>query len=272
MRRQQKQTAAPVKKPRTHHFWASFLGILLTLIIAVGLLLNATVLNDDFAADELADSPISTQLKEQVNSSLSEYGVSGSLLTTKETRQLVRQAVKQVYAGKNIKLDLTNIEKRLQSKVDDELGAYGLSTSMLPDSATSQFNSQLTNQVNQKLNTSEVQTAAKTITTTKTVVNVMLIISGIALIVLAVWSLFAHCFLQIFSWSTTWAAGLFLGLVWLIKLGIAQAAQAEPDYASTIVKIGSDVLAKGWQTAWLLLSLALVWWLGRGILRIIRHH
>ena len=55
MRRQQKQTAAPVKKPHPHHFWASFLGVLLTLIIAVGLLLNATVLNADFAADELAD-------------------------------------------------------------------------------------------------------------------------------------------------------------------------------------------------------------------------
>ncbi|MDC2837186.1 hypothetical protein PO148_05310 [Limosilactobacillus mucosae] len=272
MRRQQKQTAAPVKKPHPHHFWASFLGVLLTLIIAVGLLLNATVLNADFAADELADSPISTQLKEQVNSSLSEYGVSGSLLTTKETKRLVKQAVKQVYAGKNIKFDLTNIEKRLQSKVDDELGAYGLSTSMLPDSATSQFNSQLTNQVNQKLNTSEVQTAAKTITTIKTVVNVMLIISGIALAVLMVWSLFTHCFLQIFSWSTTWTAALYFGLVWLIKLGIAQAAQTEPDYASTIVKIGNDVLIKGWQMAWLLLILALVWWLWRGILRIIRHH
>lgn len=272
MRRQQKQTAAPVKKTHPHHFWASFLGVLLTLIIAVGLLLNATVLNADFAADELADSPISTQLKEQVNSSLSEYGVSGSLLTTKETKRLVKQAVKQVYAGKNIKLDLTNIEKRLQSKVDDELGAYGLSTSMLPDSATSQFNSQLTNQVNQKLNTSEVQTAAKTITTIKTVVNVMLIISGIALAVLMVWSLFTHCFLQIFSWSTTWTAALYFGLVWLIKLGIAQAAQTEPDYASTIVKIGNDVLIKGWQMAWLLLILALVWWLWRGILRIIRHH
>lgn len=272
MRRQQKQTAAPVKKTHPHHFWTSFLGVLLTLIIAVGLLLNATVLNADFAADELADSPISTQLKEQVNSSLSEYGVSGSLLTTKETKRLVKQAVKQVYAGKNIKLDLTNIEKRLQSKVDDELGAYGLSTSMLPDSATSQFNSQLTNQVNQKLNTSEVQTAAKTITTIKTVVNVMLIISGIALAVLMVWSLFTHCFLQIFSWSTTWTAALYFGLVWLIKLGIAQAAQTEPDYASTIVKIGNDVLIKGWQMAWLLLILALVWWLWRGILRIIRHH
>ena len=272
MRRQQKQTAAPVKKTHPHHFWASFLGVLLTLIIAVSLLLNATVLNADFAADELADSPISTQLKEQVNSSLSEYGVSGSLLTTKETKRLVKQAVKQVYAGKNIKLDLTNIEKRLQSKVDDELGAYGLSTSMLPDSATSQFNSQLTNQVNQKLNTPEVQTAAKTITTIKTVVNVMLIISGIALAVLMVWSLFTHCFLQIFSWSTTWTAGLYFGLVWLIKLGIAQAAQTEPDYASTIVKIGNDVLVKGWQMAWLLLILALVWWLWRGILRIIRHH
>ncbi len=272
MRRQQKQTAAPVKKPHPHHFWASFLGVLLTLIIAVGLLLNATVLNADFAADELADSPISTQLKEQVNSSLSEYGVSGSLLTIKETKRLVKQAVKQVYAGKNIKLDLTNIEKRLQSKVDDELGAYGLSTSMLPDSATSQFNSQLTNQVNQKLNTSEVQTAAKTITTIKTVVNVMLIISGIALAVLMAWSLFTHCFLQIFSWSTTWTAGLYFGLVWLIKLGTAQAAQTEPDYASTIVKIGNDVLVKGWQMAWLLLILAIVWWLWRGILRIIRHY
>nr|MCG4642152.1 hypothetical protein [Bifidobacterium bifidum] len=78
----------------------------------------------------------------------------------------------------------------LQSKVDDELGSYGLSTSLLSSSATNEFNQQLTNQVNQKLNTDEVQTAAKTITTVKTVVNVLLAISGVALAVLIVWSLF----------------------------------------------------------------------------------
>ena len=241
MHRQKQQADVSVKQPRHHHFGATFLGILLTMVIAIAVLLNATVLDADFAADELADSPISTQLQEEVNGSLSEYGVSGSLLTTKETHRLVRQAVKQVYAGKSIKLDLTNVEKRLQSKVDDELGSYGLSTSLLPSSATSEFNQQLTNQVNQKLNTDEVQTAAKTI-------------------------------LAVFSWSTAWSAGLYFGFVWLIKLGINQAAQEQPDYASTIATIGNDVLTRGWRIAWLLLVLALVGWLLRGGLRIVRRH
>lgn len=272
MHRQKQQADASVKQPRHHHFGATFLGILLTMVIAIAVLLNATVLDADFAADELADSPISTQLQEEVNGSLSEYGVSGSLLTTKETHRLVRQAVKQVYAGKSIKLDLTNVEKRLQSKVDDELGSYGLSTSLLPSSATSEFNQQLTNQVNQKLNTDEVQTAAKTITTVKTVVNVLLAISGLALAVLIVWSLFKHCFLAVFGWSTAWSAGLYFGFVWLIKLGINQAAQEQPDYASTIATIGNDVLTRGWRIAWLLLVLALVGWLLRGGLRIVRRH
>lgn len=272
MHRQKQQADVSVKQPRHHHFGATFLGILLTMVIAIAVLLNATVLDADFAADELADSPISTQLQEEVNGSLSEYGVSGSLLTTKETHRLVRQAVKQVYAGKSIKLDLTNVEKRLQSKVDDELGSYGLSTSLLPSSATSEFNQQLTNQVNQKLNTDEVQTAAKTITTVKTVVNVLLAISGLALAVLIVWSLFKHCFLAVFSWSTAWSAGLYFGFVWLIKLGINQAAQEQPDYASTIATIGNDVLTRGWRIAWLLLVLALVGWLLRGGLRILRRH
>ncbi len=272
MHRQKQQADASVKQPRHHHFGATFLGILLTMVIAIAVLLNATVLDADFAADELADSPISTQLQEEVNGSLSEYGVSGSLLTTKETHRLVRQAVKQVYAGKSIKLDLTNVEKRLQSKVDDELGSYGLSTSLLPSSATSEFNQKLTNQVNQKLNTDEVQTAAKTITTVKTVVNVLLAISGLALAVLIIWSLFKHCFLAVFSWSTAWSAGLYFGFVWLIKLGINQAAQEQPDYASTIATIGNDVLTRGWRIAWLLLVLALVGWLLRGGLRIVRRH
>lgn len=272
MHRQKQQADVSVKQPRHHHFGATFLGILLTMVIAIAVLLNATVLDADFAADELADSPISTQLQEEVNGSLSEYGVSGSLLTTKETHRLVRQAVKQVYAGKSIKLDLTNVEKRLQSKVDDELGSYGLSTSLLPSSATSEFNQQLTNQVNQKLNTDEVQTAAKTITTVKTVVNVLLAISGLALAVLIVWSLFKHCFLAVFSWLTAWSAGLYFGFVWLIKLGINQAAQEQPDYASTIATIGNDVLTRGWRIAWLLLVLALVGWLLRGGLRIVRRH
>lgn len=272
MHRQKQQADASVKQPRHHHFGATFLGILLTMVIAIAVLLNATVLDADFAADELADSPISTQLQEEVNDSLSEYGVSGSLLTTKETHRLVRQAVKQVYAGKSIKLDLTNVEKRLQSKVDDELGSYGLSTSLLPSSATSEFNQKLTNQVNQKLNTDEVQTAAKTITTVKTVVNVLLAISGLALAVLIVWSLFKHCFLAVFGWSTAWSAGLYFGFVWLIKLGINQAAQEQPDYASTIATIGNDVLTRGWRIAWLLLVLALVGWLLRGGLRIVRRH
>ena len=272
MHRQKQQADVSVKQPRHHHFGATFLGILLTMVMAIAILLNATVLDADFAADELADSPISTQLQEEVNGSLSEYGVSGSLLTTKETHRLVRQAVKQVYAGKSIKLDLTNVEKRLQSKVDDELGSYGLSTSLLPSSATSEFNQQLTNQVNQKLNTDEVQTAAKTITTVKTVVNVLLAISGVALAVLIVWSLFKHCFLAVFSWSTAWSAGLYFGFVGLIKLGINQAAQEQPDYASTIATIGNDVLTRGWRIAWLLLALALVGWLLRGGLRIVRRH
>ena len=78
MHRQKQQADASVKQPRHHHFGATFLGILLTMVMAIAILLNATVLDADFAADELADSPISTQLQEEVNGSLSEYGVSGS--------------------------------------------------------------------------------------------------------------------------------------------------------------------------------------------------
>lgn len=47
MHRQKQQADVSVKQPRHHHFGATFLGILLTMVMAIAILLNATVLDAD---------------------------------------------------------------------------------------------------------------------------------------------------------------------------------------------------------------------------------
>lgn len=264
LRRQQQTTSSA---QQGHHFGMIFLGTIVAVIAAICLFLNLTVLNSDFAADELADSAVSTQIQSQVNDSVSQYGFSGKILTLSETKGLVRQAVKQVYAGKEINLDLSQVEKRWENQINAGLNTFGLSTSLVPSTITDSLKSQVSTEVNENLNTSEVKTASRDIYTAKTIVNLLLGISSLILLIMAIWSLLRRYFVQSFSWIVTWTTLLMILVMAVLRPGLLKLASSYPDYASTIVQVTSAVIERGWQIIAVMVIVGIALW----IVRVLKH-
>lgn len=139
-RRHQEQAAAPLEAdlgPRIgHHFFLALLTVLATLTLLITILINGTVLNESFAKQELTNSSLATSLQNMINQSVSQYGYSGTVVTTKQANQLIEQVVEEVYEDKTIQVDLSSIESSLTNQASEQLAStLGISVSLANNSA-----------------------------------------------------------------------------------------------------------------------------------------
>lgn len=189
LRAQRQETEAveePVTKtPARHHFLFRLWGIICLTLLALGLLLNVTLLNPNFVK-EITSSSLESIMMSQVNSSLTQYGISTSVLKKSDTDKLITQAVDQIYAGEKINLDLSSVVNSVSSSVDSQLAQYGLSTSMLPAGSSSAVTNNINSIVNSQLNTPEVSQLITGIKIAKTSVNIILVICLISLVLLII--------------------------------------------------------------------------------------
>ncbi|MGJ3916126.1 hypothetical protein ACLOCA_05730 [Limosilactobacillus fermentum] len=247
-RRHQEQAAAPLEAdlgPRIgHHFFLALLTVLATLTLLITILINGTVLNESFAKQELTNSSLATSLQNTINQSVSQYGYSGTVVTTKQANQLIEQVVEEVYEDKTIQVDLSSIESSLTNQASEQLAStLGISVSLANNSAIAAIE----NQLNSQLNTSQLQEAASAIKTCKVITNLVLLVS---LVVLAL-CLVTATFMRTVSFPITigdamaWVSLLFSGLLLLPQLW-SGAITDDQTLAPLVSQVETDVMNKGW--------------------------
>lgn len=247
-RRHQEQAAAPLEADLGsrigHHFFLALLTVLATLTLLITILINGTVLNESFAKQELTNSSLATSLQNTINQSVSQYGYSGTVVTTKQANQLIEQVVEEVYEDKTIQVDLSSIESSLTNQASEQLAStLGISVSLANNSAIAAIE----NQLNSQLNTSQLQEAASAIKTCKVITNLVLLVS---LVVLAL-CLVTATFMRTVSFPITigdamaWVSLLFSGLLLLPQLW-SGAITDDQTLAPLVSQVETDVVNKGW--------------------------
>lgn len=253
------QTEAPVVEPTPprHHLLFRLWGIICLTILLLVLVLNSTLLSANFMKKEITSSSLESVMLSEVNSSLTQYGISTSVLKKSETDKLITQAVDQVYAGEKINLDLSSVVSSVNSSVDSQLSQYGLSTSMLPAGSTSAVTGNINAAVNSQLNTPAVTQLITGIKVAKTVNNLLLIVSLAGLLIMLVLALWRHHLLASFSWICLLAAILFAGIMAALHGLAIQIGQQQADLSPFIAQIADAVQQRGFSEALMIGGLAI---------------
>jgi membrane-anchored glycerophosphoryl diester phosphodiesterase (GDPDase) len=88
--------------PKKRHFLYCLWGVICVTLLGLTLLINSTLLNVNFVKEEVTSSSLESVMLNQVNSSLTQYGISTSVLKKSDTDKLINQAIDQVYAGEKL--------------------------------------------------------------------------------------------------------------------------------------------------------------------------
>jgi hypothetical protein len=245
-KKQQKEK--PVK--RRHPAFIIWGTVLLTLL-TLSMILNQTILNARFAVHEITTSNLSTTLMDNVNQGLSQYGISSNVISSSESNKLIKQAVNQVYSGKEINLNLQSEVNNVGDSVSQAAAKYGISAS-IPSSVTSEAGSNISNAVNSQLNTPQVKQLTNGITIAKTVDHIVMIGSLIGLIVMAIMALPGRHLLGSFSWIGLWGTIIVYALILGLSAIISQVGAQFPDYSTFTAQLATDFQSQA-QNIWIVL-------------------
>ena len=222
------------------------------ILFILSAILNATILNPKFVLHEVRNSVVETTITDQVNGALERYGVPTSVLTDKDTDRLLNQAVNQVYAGKNIHLDLSTVTQRAGAAADSQLAQYGLAG--VGSAASSALSQNINSVVNGQLNTPTVARLANGIHLAKVAANMIFTITGIGLMVLAVLAVLGRHFAQSFSRMGIWTVIIDGALCGAIGKLAPQLAADQPDYTAFVAQLSTDFM----RTALTMIGMVLV--------------
>lgn len=225
-------------------------------LLMLSSVLGQTILSARFVSHEINNSSLSSTLMNTVNTNLSRYGISTDVISTKESNRLINQAVKQIYSGKPINLNLQPVTSSVGNSVSQAAAEYGISAN-IPSSITSGVNSSLSTAVNNELNTSQVKRLTNGISIAKMVNHIVMIASLIALVVMVIMAVIQRHLLSSFSWISLWGTVVVYGLIWCFASLIAQIGAQFPDYSSFTAQLAGDfqTAARG---SWLILLLSTV--------------
>lgn len=249
---------APAPAKTGHHLFFRFWGIVFVTLLSLALLLNGTLLNKDFVKHEITTSSLETVMLDQVNSSLTQYGIPTTALQKSDADKLVEQAVDQVYSGQKISLDLTPVVNNVNSSVNSQLAQFGLSTSMLPAGSSATVAGNLNAAVNNQLNTPQVTGLITGIKIAKAVVNITLLVSAIMLVVLVIKAILQHHGLASFSWISLLGMVVLLAVIAAIKAIATQVGAQFSDISPFISQLTDDFAQRGMTYAFLLAGVAVI--------------
>ncbi len=256
----EKENQSPVADPepvveRSHHFF-NFWGTICLILFVLSTVLNATILSPRFVLHEVRNSVVETTITDQVNGALERYGVPTSILTDKDTGRLLNQAVNQVYAGKNIHLDLSRVTQRAGAAADSQLAQYGLAG--VGSAASSALSQNVNSVVNSQLNTPAVENLANGIHLAKVVVNAIFMVTGIGLVALAILAIFGRHFAQSFSRMGIWTVVVDGALCGLVGKLAPQLAADQPDYTAFVAQLSTDFMRTAFTTIGLVLVVTII--------------
>lgn len=222
------------------------------ILFILSAILNATILNPKFVLHEVRNSVVETTITDQVNGALERYGVPTSVLTDKDTDRLLNQAVNQVYADKNIHLDLSTVTQRAGAAADSQLAQYGLAG--VGSAASSALSQNINSVVNGQLNTPAVARLTNGIHLAKVAANMIFMVTGIGLMVLAVLAVLGRHFAQSFSRMGIWTVIIDGALCGAIGKLAPQLAADQPDYTAFVAQLSTDFM----RTALTMIGMVLV--------------
>lgn len=245
--RQQQTTESkqklPLHEPRHLAFrWWSGLILAITLLLA---LFNSTLLNPRFVKHEITDSALESLMLDQVNSELTQYGISTSVLKKSTTNKLIDQAVDQVYAGKKIQLDFSPVLNNVNSAVNSQLSQYGLSTAMVSQGSLATITNTINSNVNAQLNTAEVTQLINGIQVAKLVVKILLVVNLILLLVMLLKSLWRQQLLVSWGWGCLIGLIIFSLLIVGIKTLAVQLGSFNSDLSPFVSQVANDFFRTG---------------------------
>ena len=225
------------------------------------MILNATILNQRFILHEVRDSVVETTITDQINGGLQRYGIPVTILTDKDTDRLPTQAVDQVYAGRHIHLDLSNVTQRAGATADNELAQYGLPG--VAGAASSAIGTSVSDAVNSQLNTPVVTRLATGIHLARVIANLTLTVTGIGLVAMMVLATWGHHLTRSFS-RIGCGAGIIVGILCgLVGKLVPQLAADQPDYAAFVAQLATDFMRAAFSAVGFVLIISILLFIWR---------
>lgn len=249
-------------KPVRKHWITTFLGIIAFVVLLAALLLNTTVLNEHFALKELSQTTLNSQIKDQINDSFNAYGMTGEVVDQKQTDELLKTAIKQVYAGKPIHLDVSDVVGNLQDS-NSLLQGY-----QLPGTISDGIDDTVNEVINNSINSSQLTTVEQYLKHGRRLVIISLTISILVLLVIAIYDLFTGTILRDFRWICLVSTLIFWGGISFAQSAIASQLTNDTTWGPIVNSIVKAVYHQGeyFVIAMLILSVFLF------VFSIIRRH
>ncbi|WP_242362994.1 hypothetical protein [Limosilactobacillus antri] len=252
---------------RGSHLSFNLCGVIVLVFLMLSLIGSRTVFNKRFVMHEVTSSAMESDLLDQVQAGLSQYGISSKLLTKDDTDQIVRTVVNQAFAGQELNLDLSRVTDRLAGQANSQLAQFGVSSSLLSSGATGAVNESINAAVNSRINTPQVKQAINNLQLARTVNTAVLGISSVLFALLLIWAAIRRHLLQSCSWISTIALLISGGLVMAVKGLIPQLVNAE--YSSLAVQFAADFQSAALTWLAVLAVIAVILWgirlLGAGL-------
>lgn len=259
-RKQYRERAVSQPAKVAHHWVTTIIGICAAVVLLFSSLLQTTVLNENFMTDQITSSQVGQEVKNDINASFSSYGINGQLITTKQVNQLVKQAVHQVYAGKAIHLDTSEIMDGVQGRASNTLSSYGVPSTVINKLPTGALNDQVSSIINSRINTQEVTELENGIRLARVITITGLIIAVLMLLLIVVRTWLTRTVTRDFRWITLVSGIVSAGLLIMVKPVLNSYASDYASYSAVINQISSAILKVGWQMVLVDLGLALVLW------------
>lgn len=246
--RRQQQAAAPRENNQPRRLrqpMRVFWGVIALTLLGVALLFNQTVLNRHFAEQEIQRSNVAATVNNNLNEVAGKYGINDGALDEGTTNKLLKQAVDQIYAGKQLDLDFSSAIKNSTNGVSPSVDGIQIPKGLLSSSIGSEATAGISSSLNQQINTPEVQRFTSILQIWKNVNNIIMIISAIILVVVLVVLIIGRASWGSFMRLVGIPAVLLAIITWLIKTGIVSVGRSFPDYSALLVQVANDIAAVG---------------------------
>lgn len=246
--RRQQQATAPHENDRPirpRHPMRVFWGIIAMTLLGVTLLFNQTILNRHFAEQEIQRSDVASTVNNNLNEVAGKYGINDGALDDATTNKLLKQAVDQIYAGKQLNLDFSSAIKNSTDNASPSIDGIQIPKGLLSSSIGSAATDGVSSALNQQINTPEVQRFTSILQIWKNVNNIIMIVSAIILVVVLVVLIIGRASLGSFMRLTGISAVLLAIITQLIKTGVVTAGHSFPDYSALLVQVAGDMAAVG---------------------------
>lgn len=240
------------------HWLTTILGVVAAIVLLICALAQTTILNEQYMTNEIVNSSVSNQIQNDINSSLSSYGLDTNVISGQQTRKILKQVIHQVYQGKNVRVNVENIVDDNESRLSETLSSYGLPSAVINQLPTGSINEQISSVVNGRINNDQLHELETGITIARASTLAGLVVSVVVLLLIVIRNLFSRTIIRDFRWITFYSGVIFACFLIMIKPVIKSYSQDFASFANVIHEISANILKIGWQMVAVDIGLAII--------------